>query len=105
MGPDAAGLTQIEAVFKNFISVVVGIGFIALLVLLIWAGFKYLMSGGDPKSVASAHQIVTWAALGVVFMAVAWLILQLIRNFTGIDVTIFDIKTLCNVGGKDWCSK
>ena len=94
MGPPPAGLKEIEDVFKNVVSVVVGLGFIALLVMLIWAGFKYLTSGGEPKAIQSAHQTVTWALLGVVFMAVAWIILQLIKAFTGIDVTIFDIKVL-----------
>lgn len=94
MGPDAAGLKQIEDIFKNVISIIAGGGFIALLVMLVWAGFKYLMSGGDPKSVASAHQTVTWALLGIVFMIVAWLILQLIAAFTGIDVLCFNIDVL-----------
>lgn len=99
MGPDAAGLNEIEQVFKNVISVIVGIGFIAMLVTLIWAGIKYLTSGGEPKAVQSAHQTVTWALLGIIFMAIAWLILQLIHAFTGIDVTAFDIKALCGIPG------
>ena len=94
MGPPPAGLKEIEDVFKNVVSVVVGLGFVALLVMLIWAGFKYLTSGGEPKAVQAAHQTVTWALLGVVFMAVAWIVLQLIKAFTGIDVTIFNIKVL-----------
>ncbi len=88
-GPDAAGLGQIEQIFSSVISVTVGLGFIALLVMLIFAGFKYLMSGGEPKAVAAAHQTVTWAILGIIFMAFAWLILQLIKAFTGVDVTTF----------------
>lgn len=94
MGPDPAGLDQIEQVFSSVISVMVGLGFIALLVMLTWAGFKYLMSGGEPKAVAAAHQTVTWALLGIIFMAFAWLILQLIKAFTGIDVTTFNTKIL-----------
>lgn len=94
MGPDPAGLDQIEQVFSSVISVIVGLGFIALLVMIVFAGFKYLMSGGDPKAIAAAHQTVTWALLGIIFMAFAWLMLQLIKAFTGIDVTIFNIKTL-----------
>ena len=94
LGPDAAGLTQIEQVFTNVISVAVGLGFIALLVMLVMAGFKYLTSAGEPKAVQSAHQTVTWALLGIVFMALAWLILQLIHAFTGVDVTFFNIRTL-----------
>lgn len=104
MGPDPAGLTEIEQVFKNIISVVVGLAFIATLVVLIWAGFKYLTSGGEPKAVQAAHHTVTWALLGIFFLAIAWLILQLIENFTGIKVTVFDIKTLCTIGGTDFCS-
>lgn len=98
-----AGLQQIEDVFRNVISTVVGLAFIVSLVMLVWAGIKYLTSGGEPKTIQAAHLTVTWALLGIVFMAIAWLILQLIENFTGVKVTIFDIKTLCNVGGTDWC--
>ena len=94
-GPCPAGLNEIEQVFSNVISVVVGLGFVAMLVMLVWAGITYLTSGGEPKAVQSAHQTVTWALLGVVFMAIAWLILQLIKVFTGIDVTIFNMKALC----------
>ena len=94
MGPDAAGLDQIEQVFSSVISAIVGIGFIALLAFLVWAGIKYLTSGGEPKVVQQTHQIVTWALLGIVFMAIAWLVLQLIQTFTGVPVTTFNIKTL-----------
>lgn len=89
-----AGLDQIEQVFTNVVSVVVGLGFITLLIMLVWAGIKYLTSAGEPKAIQSAHQTVTWALLGVVFMAIAWIVLQLIHAFTGIDVTIFNVKVL-----------
>lgn len=96
MGPDAAGLNQIEDIVANIISLVVGIGFITALILLIWAGLKYLTSGGEPKAVQSAHSVTTWALLGIVFMAIAWLILQLVAGFTGLEkITVFDIKILC----------
>lgn len=94
MNPPPAGLTQIEDTFRNVISVIVGLGFIALLVMLLLAGFKYLMSGGEQKNIQQAHQTVTWALLGIVFMAVAWIVLQLIKALTGVDVTTFNIQTL-----------
>ncbi len=104
MGPPAAGLKEIEDIFANVISVVVGLGFIAMLVTLIMAGIKYLTSAGEPKAVQSAHNTVTWALLGVVFMAIAWLILQLIHVFTGINVTEFDIKALCGGTNLPFCT-
>ena len=85
----AAGLPQLEAVFRNFISVFVAIGFVALFIMIVFAGYKYLMSGGEPKAVSQAHQTVTWAILGIIFMAVAWIVLQIIKTFTGVDVTTF----------------
>lgn len=101
MGPDAAGLTQIEEVFKNILSTITAIGFVALLIMLVTAGISYLMSAGEPKAVQAAHQTVTWALLGIVFMVVAWLILILIADFTGIEaLKIFNIKTLCIPGIK-----
>ncbi len=98
-GPDPAGLNEIEALFGNIISVMVGLGFIAMLVLIIMAGFKYLTSGGEPKALQAAHHTLVWALLGIAFMAVAWIILQLIFNFTGINVTIFDPRKLCGDNG------
>lgn len=93
-GPCPAGLTELEELFKNVISVIVGLGFVGTFVLLVWAGIKYLTSGGEPKAIQTAHQTVTWALLGVVFMAIAWIVLQLLKVFTGVDVTVFDLKVL-----------
>lgn len=100
MGPLPAGLNEIEKIVGNVISVIVGLGFIVMLIMIIMAGFKYLTSGGEPKSIQSAHQAFTWAVLGIFFMIIAWLLLLLLHAFTGIDVTVFNIKTLCGDGGK-----
>lgn len=105
MGPPAAGLNELQDMFGNLISVVVGLGFIAMMILLIMAGFKYLTSGGEPKALQAAHHTLSWAVLGILLMIVAWVILQLIQAFTGIDVTIFNAKSLCIVAGLDICKK
>lgn len=91
-----AGLAQIEDTFSNFISVFVGFAFVALLIVAMMAGFKYLTSGGEPKAVSAAHQTLSWALLGIFMMAVAWIVLLLIKEFTGVNVLNFNIKTLCN---------
>ena len=98
-GPLPAGLTEIEQLIGNIISVVVGLGFVAMLILLVWAGFKFITSGGEPKALQSARNVFSWALLGIVFMIIAWLVLQLIASFTGLPVTVFNIKSLCGDGG------
>lgn len=95
LGPDAAGLTQIATIFTRVINLAVGISFVALFVVLVYAGFRYLTSGGDAKSIESATQAVTWSLLGILFLVIAWLIIQLIAAFTGIEaLKSFDIGIL-----------
>lgn len=89
MGPEAAGLPQLQQLFQRLINLSVGIAFIATTIMLVVAGIRYITSGGEPKSLAAAHQTVTWALLGIIFMASAWLILKLIEAFSGVRVTDF----------------
>ncbi|QQG43762.1 MAG: hypothetical protein HYW45_01935 [Candidatus Daviesbacteria bacterium] len=101
---DAAGLTQLEALFGRIINLSVAAAFVALVMVLVWAGIRYLTSGGDAKAIQSASMTVTWALLGILFLVIAWLVLQLVAAFTGLEgLKTFDIKTLCNVGGTNWC--
>ncbi len=93
-GDCPAGLNQIEDVFGRIISYAVYLAFIALFIMILTAGIKYLTSGGDQKSIQSAHQAVTWAILGILFLAIAWITLLLIQAFTGIKVTQFNIRAL-----------
>ncbi len=100
----AAGLDQIGLVFTKVISVIVGLSFIVSSVVLAWAGIKYLTSGGEPKAIQAAQQALTWALLGILFLAIAWIILQLIQAVTGVQVTFFDIRALCGGSpGLPWC--
>lgn len=93
---EPAGLAQIESVFRNVIRVSIAGAFIALAVVLIISGIKFLTSGGDPKAIQAAGQSVTWALLGILFLAIAWLVLQLIASFTGIEaLKVFDVGKLC----------
>lgn len=94
-GPLPAGLDAFQNTLANVISLMVGLGFIAMLILILWTGIKYLTSGGEPKAVQAAHQTLTWALLGILFFGLAWVILLLIEAFTGINVTVFNIKALC----------
>lgn len=99
LGDQPAGLTAIEELFGRIINLFVGLAFIALLVVLIWTGIRYLTSGGEPKALQAASQSLTWALLGMLFLVIAWLVLQLIAAFTGIEaLKVFNIRTLCVPG-------
>lgn len=95
LGPDPAGITQLQEIVQRLINVVVGLAFIVLTIVLVWAGIKFLTSTGDPKQIQQAYDVITWALIGMLLMALAWLILLLIEAFTGVKVTNFCLGFGC----------
>jgi hypothetical protein len=92
VGPEAAGIPQLENLFSRILNISVGLAFIALTIMLVWAGIKFITSGGDAKVISSAWSVITWALLGMFFLILAWLIILLIKQFTGVDVTTFSLQ-------------
>ena len=90
--PGPAGIQQLQEMIVRVINLSVELAFITLTVMLVWSGIKFLTSGGDPKALQSAAQSMTWALLGILFLALAWLTLNLIEAFTGVPVTKFCIS-------------
>ncbi|MDD2822585.1 MAG: hypothetical protein PHQ59_00755 [Candidatus Daviesbacteria bacterium] len=89
--PGPAGPKQLQELFMRIINLAAEAAFVVLLIMLVYAGIKFLTSGGDPKAIGAAGGTITWALLGILFMAIGWLLLLLIKNFTGVDVTQFCI--------------
>lgn len=90
MGP-AAKLSDLQIYFKNVVSVLLELGGITLFVMLIIGGFNYLTSGGNPQQAEAAKKTITYAILGMLLLASSFLILKLIQQFTGVNVTEFKI--------------
>jgi len=91
MQGDVAQLRDLEGVFGNVVSVVLGLAGIVLFIMLILGGFSYITSGGDPKKVESARNTLTYAIGGMIFIALAYLLLKFIEVFTGVPITEFKI--------------
>ena len=90
-GVDVPTLKCFEAVYQQILTIAISLGLLALFVMLLTGGFKFLTSGGDPKAVASAKQTMTYAILGIGLMAIAFLIFRLIEFYTGVPITVFTI--------------
>jgi len=88
---DIATIQGFECLFFNILQVIVIIAGLAFLFMFITGGFKYLFSGSEQKAVAAASSTLTSAIIGLVGIIASWLILKLIQDFTGINVTIFTI--------------
>lgn len=91
VNPGPAGKDQLIALFRRIINLSVEAAFTVLLIMLVYAGIRFITSGGDPKSISAASTTVTWAILGILFLAIGWLLLRLVESFSGIPVTRFCI--------------
>ena len=90
-GVDVPTFKCLEGVYKQILTIIISLGLLALFVMLIVGGFRYLTAGGDPKAATSAKQTMTYAVMGIALMAVALLIFRLIEFYTGVSLTIFTI--------------
>jgi Type IV secretion system pilin len=77
-------LTGLESIFSNLVSVAIGLAGIAFFVMFVVGGFNYLTAGGDEGKVAGAKKTLTYAIAGLVLIALAYLIIKLIAQFTGV---------------------
>jgi len=80
-----------EVIFNNIVTIALGFAGIALFIMLLVGGFKYLTSGGDPKAVEEAQKTLTYAIGGLILIALSFLILVFLSKFTGVDLTHFTI--------------
>ena len=90
-GVKPAQIKDFEVLFGNIIQVIIGFAGIALFVLLLSGGLKYITSGGDPKATEGAQKTITYAIGGLILILLSYLILLLIKTITGVDVTQFKV--------------
>src|SRR3989338_5618952 len=88
---DPAQLSGIVQIIENIIKLLAPAAGIAFFVMLLFGGYQFLTSGGDPKAVGAARGTLTYAVIGIILVVSAWLILQLVGNITGANVTTIEL--------------
>ena len=97
-GPDkdVATIQSLVPLFKNAVNGITAFAGVVLFIVIVMAGFAFLFSGGDAKQLEKAKHTFTYALIGMVVIVCAYLILQLIGLFTGVDVTQFNLNISSN---------
>ena len=88
---DVAHIRGIEKVVENTLSVILYFAGVVLFIMLLVGGFKYITSGNNPESLQSAKNTLTYAIVGIIVIASAFLIINFIELFTGAKVTLFQV--------------
>lgn len=86
-------LSDLNVQYDRIVGVALGFAGIALFIMLLVGGFKYITSGGDPKAAEGAKKTLTYAIGGMVLIACSYLILRVIADFTGVNnITNFSVN-------------
>lgn len=82
-------LSDLTKVFtEHILPTLIPIGGIILFVMLVVGGFYYITSSGDPRKVEGAKNTLTYAIIGIVVLAAAFLIVEIIANFVGVPALL-----------------
>jgi hypothetical protein len=89
---DVATLQGLGCLFYNILVVAIRLLGIAMFIMILIGGFKYLVAGGEPKAIESAKGTITSAIVGLVLAILSWFILALISQVTQLPLTDFKLE-------------
>ncbi len=85
-------LQDLEGVFQNLLGAIIPFAGIVLFIFLVIGGYKFITSGGSPEKAAGAKATITYAIIGIVVIALSYLILSIIATFTGLGNEILEFR-------------
>jgi hypothetical protein len=88
-GPEPAGIVYLQQLLIRIITLSTGFAFLIVMLIITYAGFRFITSGGDPKTIQSARQMITYAIIGIVMLALAWIAILMVESFTQLELTDF----------------
>lgn len=86
-----ATIQGFECVFQNLVRIILPLLVITLFVMLVAGSLAWLTSGGDQKKLQKAKATMTYAIIGIVAFFGIYLVFQLIKSITGINLSVFEI--------------
>ena len=78
-------LQDLEKVFTNVLNIAIPLAGIVVFIILLLAGVNLIMAGSDPKKAEAARNMATYAILGLVALALSYLLLVIVARFVGLN--------------------
>lgn len=75
----------ISAVISNAIAIIFTIAAIAFIFMIVWGAFQWITSGGDKEALGKARGRLTNALIGIVILALAFVIIQTVGQIIGLN--------------------
>ena len=80
--------TGVAKLFTDIIQILIGVSGVLSLIFIIIGGIKIITASGDEKKMASAQATITYAIIGLVVTALAFVILRVVQYFLRSNVPI-----------------
>ncbi len=93
----AAGINpnaDIGHVLGNVITIIFVLATLAVLFMLIIGAFQYITSGGEKDGASKARSRITNALIGLVILAVAFLLVKLLGSIVNVDLLHLKLPSL-----------
>lgn len=79
-----AELVGINGIFTRITNTVLYIVGVISVIMLVWGGLRYILSGGDSKKITDAKNTILYAIIGLVIAVLAYAIVNFVLNTIGV---------------------
>ncbi|MDO8570211.1 MAG: hypothetical protein Q7R97_01340 [Candidatus Daviesbacteria bacterium] len=77
------GSAGINHLLGNIIQLIYAVAGIIFVFMVIISAVQWIISGGEKEAVSKARGRLTWAVIGIVFLALAFVIISIVGKVTG----------------------
>jgi hypothetical protein len=85
-GIPKGGISYLQILLSNFLTLFIIIGAFLLVIYIIWGGMQWITSGGDKQKLASARGRIVWASVGFIILMVAVFIINAVGYFFRVNL-------------------
>lgn len=77
---------NLSKVIGNVITILITIAIIAVLFMLLFGAFEWIISGGEKEKVGNARNRITHALIGLAILGLAFVIITVVGNIIGVNI-------------------
>ncbi len=91
-GPDC-NFDSFKYSIEHIIKYALNLAFVAIALMVAYAGYLYMTSGGDSGKRQEAHEMFHKVVIGILVVLLAFLIVEIITSTLGLDTSIIKLIT------------
>lgn len=85
-GVITGGYGSLSSLLQFLVSLAFFAAIIIALFFVVWAGIKWIVSQGDKQKIEQSRNIIFYAVIGIVIIALSFLIVKIIGNFFNVPL-------------------